>query len=103
MKPLFLALSAILLLTVAGWGQNSEPGNRRMPARPLTGARPSSTQRAIINIIGGIAVTITAVMARRSRSRSGPAITAGFLVAPVVATPSLRSRSRACRASFDLG
>ena len=73
MRPLLLTLSAILLLTIGRLGTHSRRGNRRMPAWPLTGAKPRSTPHAIVNTINGN-TTITAVMARRSRS--GPHLTA---------------------------
>ena len=73
-----------------------------MPAYPITGERPKTTRETAVNTtVVAVATTAATVIRRRSRLFQ---IYCGLRASvPVEATPSLRNRSRACMASFDLG
>ena len=75
-----------------------------MPAWPPTGEKPRIMRETAVNIAGAaVAAAVTAIIHPRSLLFPGQTYCGLRASAPVVATPSLRNRSRACMASFDLG
>ena len=97
MKPRLLTLSAIMLFALAGSGQTASK-----QANASVAAHKRRSQRAR----GSSSSAPSPPQASPSWQSVAPAVSATTVasrVDPVVATPSLRSRSRACRASFDLG
>jgi hypothetical protein len=75
-----------------------------MPAWPPTGEKPRKTHETAVNTAAlAVAAAVTTIIQRRSLLFPGHTYCGLRASVPVVATPSLRNRSRACMASFDLG
>jgi hypothetical protein len=101
MKRLVLTFSAMIVLALSAWGKPLRLSVRRRQEWRRRG-EATTTGRNAGTIAAGIATSGATIgdIPYNARSYWGSVLRTDV---PAVATPSLRRRSRACSASFDLG